>query len=169
MTSNTHRKAVSYIDKTREYYAAQGYDKPYKWASHDDSPFSRLTKPLAECTIGLITTASIPKPGVGLMDDPGLLQTGDVFCTPSDPTPDALYTMDRSWDKEATHTMDLGSFFPLDHLKSLAQDGLIKSVSNRFYGIPTDYSQRQTAENYAPQIQNWLKEDNVDAVLLVPL
>ena len=77
--------------------------------------------------------------------------------------------MDRSWDKEATHTMDLGSFFPLDHLKSLAQEGLIKSVSNRFYGIPTDYSQRQTVENYAPQIQNWLEEDNVDAALLVPL
>ncbi len=45
----THRSFVSYIDRSREYYAAQGYDRPYAWAHHDDVPFT----PLAEAALGV--------------------------------------------------------------------------------------------------------------------
>ena len=31
---------VRYIDKTRAYYEAEGYGKPYEWAHLDDIPFS---------------------------------------------------------------------------------------------------------------------------------
>jgi hypothetical protein len=34
---------VRYIDKTREYYAGAGYDKPYRWAHFDGIPFTPLT------------------------------------------------------------------------------------------------------------------------------
>ena len=30
---------VRYIDKTREYYLGQGYEKPYEWAHFDEVPF----------------------------------------------------------------------------------------------------------------------------------
>ena len=165
----THRIAVSYIDKSRNFYSAQGYEKPYRWASNLDTPFIELKKPLSECRVGLVTTATIPKPGVSLEYDPGLLKTTDLFSAPSDPTPDALYTMDRSWDKEATHTLDLGSFFPLDHLKSFVEEEVIESVSPRFYGVPTDYSQSRTSKKYAPEIHKQMQEDKVDIALLVPL
>ncbi len=33
-----YRSYVSYIDRSREYYAAQGYTQPYSWACHDDAP-----------------------------------------------------------------------------------------------------------------------------------
>ena len=56
--ATTHRTTVSYIDRTREYYRAQGYDKPYRWARFDAAPFESLAVPLAQCTVGLITTAS---------------------------------------------------------------------------------------------------------------
>ena len=36
----THRRAVSYIDKSREYYGAHGYDKAYQWATNDNTPFT---------------------------------------------------------------------------------------------------------------------------------
>ena len=165
----THRIAVSYIDKSRDFYSAQGYGKPYRWASNLETPFTRLKKPLNESRVGLVTTATIPKPGVSLEYDPGLLKTTALFSAPSDPTPEALYTMDRSWDKDATHTMDLGSFFPLDHLKSFVDQKIIGSVSPRFYGVPTDYSQSRTSKKYAPEIYKQMQEDKVDIALLVPL
>ena len=31
---------VRYIDKTREYYLSQGYEKPYRWAHFEDIPFA---------------------------------------------------------------------------------------------------------------------------------
>jgi hypothetical protein len=33
-----YRSFVSYMDRSREYYAAQGYDKPYAWPHYDDVP-----------------------------------------------------------------------------------------------------------------------------------
>ena len=42
-----HRMFVSYIDKSREYYLARGYGNPYRWAHHDDAPFTPPAKPLA--------------------------------------------------------------------------------------------------------------------------
>src|SRR5581483_9155061 len=58
----THRTFVSYIDKSREYYLAQGFGNPYRWATHDDAPFVRLTRPVADCRVALVTTASRIEP-----------------------------------------------------------------------------------------------------------
>jgi hypothetical protein len=41
----TYRSFVSYIDRSREYYAAQGYTKPYEWPHYDGVPFTPLKKP----------------------------------------------------------------------------------------------------------------------------
>ena len=50
---------VQYIDKTRDYYRAQGYEKPYQWAHFDDRPFTPLNKPLSECCVGLVSTGEV--------------------------------------------------------------------------------------------------------------
>ena len=157
----THRRIVSYIDKSREFYAAHGYDRPYQWASYDRVPFTKwsaLGKELPEATIGVVTTTfptdfTAPK---------------RVYAQASEPTPEAMFTKDLSWDKDATHTNDVGTFLPLDALNALADDGVIGKVSDRFYGVPTEYSQRRTHAD-AQDIVQWAKEDGVDAMILVPL
>ena len=53
----TNRTAVDYMERSRVYYAAQGYDTPYQWAHYDDLPFHARPKPLDECTITVVTTA----------------------------------------------------------------------------------------------------------------
>ena len=162
-----HRIAVSYIDKSREYYLAQAYGNPYRWAHHADAPFTPLTKPLAESRVALITTASLI---AGASDpDPDSVPAGDSYAAPVDPPPARLYTQHRSWDKDATHTEDLDSFFPIHRLQEYASDGRIGSVAPRFYGVPTDYSQRRTIEQDAPRVLDWCRADGVDVAVLVPL
>ena len=56
------RTFVSYIDLSREYYAAHGYTQPYKWMSHEEVPFAKLSKPLSQCRVGLFTTTDLEKP-----------------------------------------------------------------------------------------------------------
>ena len=58
----THRSFVSYMDRSRDYYAAQGYPKPYAWAHYDDVPFTPPKKPISESRIGLVTTEEKQKP-----------------------------------------------------------------------------------------------------------
>lgn len=162
-----YRSFVSYIDRSREFYAAQGYPEPYAWAHHDDVPFAHLQKPLSLSRVGLVTTAGKPQPeGEGASQ---LLVARDMYTEPSDPPPPRLFTNDLGWDKEATHTEDVESFLPLRRLAEYAAGGRIGSVSPRFYGVPTDYSQRRVFETYAPRVLDWCREDGLDALLLFAL
>jgi len=163
----THRTAVSYIDLTREYYAAQGYERSYQWARHREVPFAKLPRPLSECSVTLVTTASPhrdqrPRDGVLRADK-------SVWSGPTSEPPDRLYTDDLAWDKGATHTDDVESFLPVRHLEAFASEGRIGSVAAHFHGVPTDYSQRNTCEQDAPEILRRCREDGAEAALLVPL
>jgi len=161
-----YRSFVSYIDRSREYYAAQGYSQPYAWAYHHDTPFTPLKKPLSECRVGLVTTA-------GKMDaeaeSQGHRKVRELYAMAANPAPTRLFTADLFWDKRATHTDDVDSFLPLNRLAELAAGGRIKSVSPRFYGVPTEYSQGKTSLRDAPKILEWSREDGVNGMLLSAL
>ncbi|HPK54150.1 MAG TPA: hypothetical protein PK114_06780 [Smithellaceae bacterium] len=160
------RTFLSYIDRSREYYAAQGYTKPYEWPHYNDAPFAPLQKPLAACRVGLVTTAGQPRPAGTFA---AILTPRDIYAQPVCPPPRNLFTDDLGWDKEATHTKDVESFLPLSRLHEYEAAGRIGSVAPRFYGVPTDYSQKRTLERHAPQILGWCREDSVDALLLAAL
>ncbi len=157
----THRTFVSYIDKSREYYLARGYGNPYRWAHFGDVPFTSLPRPLSESRLTLVTTASI-------LDVEGRISR-EVFSMASDSPPESLDTRHRSWDKDATHTDDLDSFFPVHRLQELAGEGRIGGLTPRLHGTPISYSQRQTMEADAPEVLKRCQEDGADAAILVPL
>jgi len=162
-----YRTFVSYIDRTREFYAAQGYEKPYLWAHHADVPFAQLRKPLAECRATLVTTAS---PWSDARPTDGVLRgSKQVWSGPTAEPPQRLFTDDLAWDKEATHTDDVESFLPIERLRAHVASGRLGGVAPRFHGVPTDYSQRRTIEVDAPEILRRCREDEVDVALLVPL
>ena len=48
------------MERTRLYYRALGYDNDYVWAHHTEAPFTRLTRPLRDANIALVTTAGPP-------------------------------------------------------------------------------------------------------------
>ncbi len=149
------------MERTRRYYEAQGFTKPYVWAHFDEVPFTRVVKPLADSTLVLITTAA-----------PYNRQAGDareVLSGSAVTPPTCLYGNDLSWDKQATHLEDLNSYFPIDHLKTCVDDGHLGSVAPRFHSLPTEYSQRQTLQSDAPEILARCQEDGVDVAMLVPL
>lgn len=153
---SAHRRALSYIDASREFYAAHGYEQPYQWAVHDDAPFQPLAKPLDGANVAVVTTAfpheaTSPK---------------QVLAVPGATAPDSLFTADLSWHKEATHTDDVGSFLPIEALRRTGDR--IGSINDRFFCVPTEYSQRATKRD-AAQIVSWCQEDDVDVVVLVPL
>ena len=159
---SSHRSFISYIDRTREYYAALGYPNPYVWSHYEAVPFAPLNQPLAESRMGVVTTASPPRRSKDKA--PKSVWSGETSAPP-----DALYTDDLAWDRDNTHTQDIESFLPIRHLARFVDEGRIGSISPRFHGVPTDYSQRRTIERDAPEILKRCREDAVDVALLVPL
>ncbi len=162
---------ISYMERTRRYYLALGYDNPYIWAEFDHVPFQLLRKPLEETKIGLVTTAAPYDDNLG-DQGPGALYNGaakfyDVYAQPTDGEPDVRISH-IAYDRMHTSAEDINTWFPLKALKGVAAEGKIGSLSERFYGLPTNRSHTTTKEKDCPQLLNLLREDEVEAALLVP-
>jgi hypothetical protein len=152
---------VPYMEKSRLYYEAQGFEQAYKYAHFEHTPFVPLPKPLHKCTLGLVTTASTYQRA---SLEPRIIDSGSTLKPPK-----ALFTDDLSWDKQATHTDDIDSYCPISHLQDLAAEGVIGALTPRFHCAATEYSHRMTSEKDAPEILHRLREDGADVALLVPL
>jgi D-proline reductase (dithiol) PrdB len=150
---------VGYMERTRHYYRALGYERDYDWAHFDEAPFAPLEKPLRDCRVALVTTAAPPD-----FDGVRKLWSGST----ADP-PEGLQTRHLAWDKESTHTDDRESFLPIGTAAALAAEGMIAGLTLRFVGVPTTYSQRQTMEQDAPLVLSILREDGADAAVLTAL
>jgi len=163
MSGSTHRRFVSYIDKSREYYAAQGYDRPYRWPIPNERPaFTPLPGPLATLRLGLVTSAyPLPPRGeVAPVEVP--------YAQPVEPLPTTKFSADTNRDTSAAPANERESYLPLARLGEAAAAGRIASLSPRFYGAPFDYSQRRTTEQDAPAVVELLRADSVDVAMLVP-
>ncbi|HVO27312.1 MAG TPA: hypothetical protein VMW56_27175 [Candidatus Margulisiibacteriota bacterium] len=159
----THRTFVSYIDKSREYYRARGYTNPYRWAHFEGVPFTALQRPLSQSVLTVITTAHL----LTTEGETPWLQT--VFSIPSNDPPTRLSTDGLFWDRQATHTDDVDSYFPVHRLHEFVREGRIGRLAQRLHGVPTEYSQRRTQERDAPEVLRRCREDGADAAILVPL
>ncbi len=152
---------IGYMARTRRYYAAQGFDKPYAWAHFDDVPFTPLAKPVVESTLALVTTMALHDRDES---EPRHVASGST----SEP-PDRLFGEDLAWDRTATHLEDRESYFPIDALHTLVRGGHVGTLAERFHCVPTEYSQRRTRDADAPEILRRCREDGADIALLVPL
>ena len=161
MLDGVNRQPVPYMERSRLYYEAQGFARAYTWAQFDDVPFAPMPKPLAESKLVLITTAALYDREAS---DPRY-----VASAPLQPPPERLYANDLSWDKEATHMEDRGSYFPVAPLLAAREDGRIGDLAERFHCVPTDYSKRRTREVDAPEVLKRCREDAADVALLVPV
>ena len=154
---------VPYMERTRLYYRALGYESDYVWATFEDVPFTPLAKPLSRAHIALVTTAG--PPDRSNRDSRGRKQvwSGEVLAPPAE------WETDVAWDRESTHLDDRETFVPIDAMRKAVAKGVIGGLAKRFHGAPTDYSHRKTLEEDAPEILRRVREDGADAALLVAL
>ncbi len=160
---------VPYIDRSRSYYLAMGYPKPYVWAHMAEVPFAPLEKPLNQCSISVITTASPIEEdrgdqGPGARMNPAAMRT-EVYSEPAHEPP-ALGISHLHYDRAHTDGSDRGALVPLRALADAAEAGRIGSLSPRFHGVPTRYSHRLSLKKDAPELLRRLREDGSDLVLL---
>jgi len=162
---------VPYMQRTRDWYLALGYNNPYRYAHFIEVPFTPLRKPLAESTVTLLTTAAPYQPDKGPQGPGAPYNAAAKFYAP--------YTLDTSRshdlriahvgiDRKHTSMQDSNSWFPLPMLHRFAQAGRIGRVARRAHGVPTNRSQRHTMQTDIPVIVQRCKADGVDAALLVP-
>ena len=161
---------IRYMQRTRDWYLALGYGNPYRWAHFDDAPFQPLARPLAQCTVALITTAAPYQPDKGPQGPGAPYNAAAKFF--------ALYSgdTDRDHDVRNSHVAidfkhtkreDSNTWFPLPLMREVAAAGRFR-LARRFHGMPTNRSQRHTVEVDCPELLARCRADGVDAAVLVP-
>ena len=162
---------VRYIERTRNYYLGLGYETPYVWAHYIEVPFTPLQKPLNQSILGLVTTA-VPFDASKGPQGPGASYNAvakfyDPYIRSIDEDAD-LRIAHVGIDRRNANMQDSNCWFPLDAAKRAVAKGRIHSLSQHFYGLPTNRSQRHTLEIDAPLILSKMRADHVDVAVLIP-
>lgn len=135
-----------------------------------DIPWTPFAKPLADCTVSLISTAGFYEPG----DEPFDVDTPD-----GDPSyreipmaidPGSLAIAHTHYPKRYAEE-DPNVLLPLDHLLELADAGLFRLARRLFsfgFGGTLTGAYVKEPDGTAHQVAQQLQEDGVDVVLLVP-
>jgi hypothetical protein len=161
---------IKYIERTRDYYAAQGYPA-YNWASNDTTPFTAMQKPLSESRLVLITTAApyredLPDQGPGAPYN-AAAKFYDVFTASVDPCPD-LRISHIGYDRKHCRAEDSNTWLPVAALRQAQVNGVFASLATELIGLPTNRSQRVTLTQDAPNTLAHVRTLLADVALLVP-
>jgi D-proline reductase (dithiol) PrdB len=133
---------------------------------NETSPCTRLTKPLAQCRLALVTTI-----GIHLRDDRPFGPADPSFrALPSTATQSDVLQSHQSigFDRTATQ-QDWNVAFPIDRLRELVQRGDLGGLAPNCYsfmGAQRDVTPIVTET--APEVARRLRDDGADAVLLTP-
>ena len=168
--AEVHDVPIPYIHRISSYYQTLGYGKPYEWARYADVPFALLEKPLSEGRVALVTTAAPYQPDKG-DQGPGAPYNAAakfyrVYTDSIDGEPD-LRVSHIGIDREHTTAEDINTWFPLKQLKRLCDEGQIAELTPRFYGAPTNRSQRTTIDQDCVELLDELRNDQADVAIIV--
>lgn len=131
-------------------------------------PEMRVTKPLAECKVALLSTA-----GVHLKTDPPFdldVMSGDhtIRIVPGNVKEDNL-TVTHMYYDTTTAKKDTSIVFPIQQLRELEQTGEIGAVSDSHIGLYGGIMETSAVEAESiPKVVELFKNKNIDIALLVP-
>lgn len=132
--------------------------------TYETTPWA-AAKPLAESKIALISTAGLHR----REDPPFVPGAGDYRVIPDDADTDNLMMSHLSTNFDRTgFFQDVNTAFPIDRLHELDEQGVIGSVATRHYSF-MGATPPAMMEPVARDLAGLLKEDGVDAVVLVPV
>lgn len=122
-------------------------------------------KPLAESRVAIISTAGLHR----REDSPFIPGAGDYRVIPDDADFDDLMMSHVSTNFDRTgFFQDTNTAFPIDRLHELVDQGIVESAASRHYSF-MGATPPHMMEPVARDLAGLLKQDGVDAVVLVPV
>ena len=128
-----------------------------------------LTRPLAECTLALVTSAALTMPDQPPLDGPNIEGDYTIRILDDDAAPRTLTCWHTHFDTTAARE-DVNVVYPIDRLKELAAEGMIGAVAPRAVSFMGYFSNVfRMRDEVAPEVVRAVKEQGADAAVLVPV
>ncbi|MFH2131610.1 MAG: glycine/sarcosine/betaine reductase selenoprotein B family protein [bacterium] len=158
---------IEYITSLNDMYQSQGFP-PYQWSEFETSPWTPVSKPLAEMVVSLISSAGISRDNQEPFD-PWAVNDLSFRQIPID-TPFEQLTLRHNYFDHRDAVTDLNCVFPTRRLSELAAEGIIGKLAPTAVtlGMGRLYKRTALQNETVPRIVEILKREQADAVLLVP-
>jgi len=143
----------------------------YRFRSHEWKPGARLSKPLSQSRLAIVTTAAFYEPSQTPFDEE--FRGGD-FSYREIPLHTDLQALrighrSQSFDHSGIEK-DKNLALPLDRLRELQAEGFIGEVNHRHFSFMGSVTApARLLSQTAPEVADLLIRDQVDAVLLTPV
>lgn len=158
---------IRYVDTLNDHYRSLG-NPPYRWSINETAPLHRLTKPLSECTVSVLTSGGVSQCGVSAFN-PNALNDHRLDAIPADAVSSAFQVHDNYYDHTDAEA-DINCIFPLDRLREFAERKEIGRVAPRLWSgfMGRIYNRSKIAQESGPEFAKALQADNVDILLAAP-
>lgn len=158
---------VRYMEAIAHRYLKLGYT-PYRWFEADTAPqITPLPKELSKCRIGMLATSGTYVAGqiaYHYKDDTSLR------AIPKTTKGEALRFSHITENYLESSRRDPNCTFPIDALNAAARERRVGEIADELYSCMGGiYSQRRVREELIPALEERLRTQDVDAVLLVPM
>jgi len=158
---------IRYVDTLNEHYRSQG-NPPYRWTVNESAPLHRLSKPLAECTVSVLTSGGVSQCAMPAFN-PNAKNDHRLDAIASDTSSKDFQVHDNYYDHTDAEA-DINCIFPLDRLREIAKLGEIGQVAPRLWSgfMGRIYNRSKIAEESGPEFADALLADGVDILLAAP-
>ncbi len=160
-------KPIAYVERLNRFYQAQGFP-PYNWTVNETAPITPLGKPLARCRVAMLTSGGVSCRNAPPFN-PQARNDLRLDTVPSD-TDSGFFAINDGYYNHSDADRDINCIFPIDRLRELASEGVIGEVAPNHYSgfMGRIYVRAAVVNEAAPALARKLKEEQVDAFLLVP-
>lgn len=145
--------------------------RTYAWRTNDPVPWVPLARPLSESRVAIVSSAGFVLSGQERFDDS--LKGGDPSFREIGSDADVRQFEESHRSKLFDHDgmrRDPNLAFPIDRMRELATAGVIGSLNHRHFSVMGSITAPgRMMKQSAPEIARRLREDAVDAALLVPV
>jgi D-proline reductase (dithiol) PrdB len=158
---------IRYVERLNSFYQSHGFPA-YRWTVNHAAPLMPLRRPLAQCRVALLTSG-----GVSRKDGPPFnpLARNDLRldAIASDTVADFFQIHDDYYNHQDADR-DVNCIFPLDRLRELAAQGAVGGVAPHHYSgfMGRIYTRTAVLNDAAPALARRLRDESVDAFVLVP-
>jgi D-proline reductase (dithiol) PrdB len=158
---------VRYVDELARHYGAMGHP-PYAWTIHDDAPLHRLSRPVRECRVTMLTSGGISHCAMPEWD-PLARNDHRLDAIPAT-TPSTDFQIHDAYYDHTDAERDLNCQFPIDRLRELRANAEIGALAERFWSGFTGriYNRSKIMNESAPAFAAALRNDEVDLLIAVP-
>lgn len=156
------------VDMLLKKLNGEKYETELKIVMADRVPIAPAVKDLSKANIALVTTG-----GIVPVDNPDRIQSASAtrwgrYCIDGvDSLAGGVYKTIHAGFDPAAADADPNVITPIDALKAYESEGKIGKLHNYFYSTVGTGTTQAEASRMAKEIVPFLREDNVDAVILV--